>query len=333
MRKMKLMNPNIEMLQNLIDNEKSSIQNLKNEIGKVVIGQNKMINKLLIGLITGGHILLEGVPGLAKTLSIKTIAQTINAQFKRIQFTPDLLPADLLGTLIYNQKKTNFTVRKGPIFSNIILADEINRAPSKVQSALLECMQEKQVTIGNKTYPLSNLFWVLATENPIEHEGTYPLPEAQIDRFMLKIKIDYPSVDEEKRIIRQVIEKEELIVNKVYNEDNVLALQEIVRKIHIDEKLIEYITNITNATRYPEKQGLLSDLISFGASPRASIYLTLASKGHAFLEGRAYVIPEDIKAIAHDILRHRIILSYEAEAEEKSTDEIIDIIFQQIQVP
>ncbi|MDH4128737.1 MAG: MoxR family ATPase [Spirochaetota bacterium] len=327
------MNPNIEMLQNLIDNEKSSIQNLKNEIGKVVIGQNKMINKLLIGLITGGHILLEGVPGLAKTLSIKTIAQTINAQFKRIQFTPDLLPADLLGTLIYNQKKTNFTVRKGPIFSNIILADEINRAPSKVQSALLECMQEKQVTIGNKTYPLSNLFWVLATENPIEHEGTYPLPEAQIDRFMLKIKIDYPSVDEEKRIIRQVIEKEELIVNKVYNEDNVLALQEIVRKIHIDEKLIEYITNITNATRYPEKQGLLSDLISFGASPRASIYLTLASKGHAFLEGRAYVIPEDIKAIAHDILRHRIILSYEAEAEEKSTDEIIDIIFQQIQVP
>lgn len=333
MRKMKLMNPNIEMLQNLIDNEKSSIQNLKNEIGKVVIGQNKMINKLLIGLITGGHILLEGVPGLAKTLSIKTIAQTINAQFKRIQFTPDLLPADLLGTLIYNQKKTNFTVRKGPIFSNIILADEINRAPSKVQSALLECMQEKQVTIGNKTYPLSNLFWVLATENPIEHEGTYPLPEAQIDRFMLKIKIDYPSVDEEKRIIRQVIEKEELIVNKVYNEDNVLALQEIVRKIHIDEKLIEYITNITNATRYPEKQGLLSDLISFGASPRASIYLTLASKGHAFLEGRAYVIPEDIKAIAHDILRHRIILSYEAEAEEKSTDEIIDVIFQQIQVP
>ena len=330
---MKLMNPNIEMLQNLIDNEKSSIQNLKNEIGKVVIGQNKMINKLLIGLITGGHILLEGVPGLAKTLSIKTIAQTINAQFKRIQFTPDLLPADLLGTLIYNQKKTNFTVRKGPIFSNIILADEINRAPSKVQSALLECMQEKQVTIGNKTYPLSNLFWVLATENPIEHEGTYPLPEAQIDRFMLKIKIDYPSVDEEKRIIRQVIEKEELIVNKVYNEDNVLALQEIVRKIHIDEKLIEYITNITNATRYPEKQGLLSDLISFGASPRASIYLTLASKGHAFLEGRAYVIPEDIKAIAHDILRHRIILSYEAEAEEKSTDEIIDVIFQQIQVP
>ncbi len=327
------MEQNIQEIQQQVEENKDKIQSLIKEISKVVIGQHEMIEKLLIGLFTGGHILLEGVPGLAKTLSVKTVAQTIDASFKRIQFTPDLLPADLLGTLIYNQKTSRFSVRKGPIFSEIILADEINRAPSKVQSALLECMQEHQVTIGNKTYPLGPLYWVLATENPIEHEGTYPLPEAQIDRFMLKIKITYPKVSEEKQIIRQAIEKGSIEVRHVVDKNDVLTLQELVRRIYIDEKLLEYITHIVNATRHPKEYGISSDWISFGASPRASIYLALAGKGHALIQGRGYVIPEDIKAIAQDVLRHRIILSYEAEAEEKTPEELIDQILSLIPVP
>jgi len=327
------MNPDIQSIQQQLEEIKPKIASLTEEIGRVIIGQHEMVEKLLIGLLTGGHILLEGVPGLAKTLSVKTIAQAIHGQFNRIQFTPDLLPADLLGTLIYNQKTGRFSVRKGPIFSNIVLADEINRAPSKVQSALLESMQEKQVTIGKKTYPLSQLFWVLATENPIEHEGTYPLPEAQIDRFMLKVKISYPSLEEERNIIRQVMEQDIPQVRQVLTLDDVITLQSIVRKIYIDEKLLDYITQIVNATRQPVDYGLPGEWISFGASPRASIYLALAGKGHALLKGRGHVLPEDIRAIGHDVLRHRVILSYEAEAEEKTPEEIIDMIFNQIAVP
>lgn len=316
-----------------IEKLSEKINKLTDEISKNIVGQKEVINKLLIGLFTGGHILLEGVPGLAKTLAVKTLAQTIDAGFKRIQFTPDLLPADLIGTLIYNQKEGQFTTKKGPIFSNIILADEINRAPSKVQSALLECMQEHQVTIGNETYKLEEPFMVFATENPIEQEGTYPLPEAQVDRFMLKVKIGYPSPEEERLIIRKVIEEERPAISTIIQKENIAEIKNIVSQIYIDEQIISYIVDLVNATRQPAKYDLDPDLISYGASPRASIYLALASKANAFIRGKGFVTPEDIRAVADDVLRHRVILSYEAEAEEKTPEEIITRVFDNVEIP
>lgn len=324
---------NIKELTLKIETLAERVNSLFDEIGKAIVGQKEIIKKLLIGLFTGGHILVEGVPGLAKTLAVKTLAGTINADFKRIQFTPDLLPADLIGTLIYKQKEGKFATRRGPIFSNIILADEINRAPSKVQSALLECMQERQVTIGTNTYSLTEPFMVLATENPIEHEGTYPLPEAQVDRFMMKIKIDYPSQEEEKIIVRKIIEEEEPIINPIIDKEHVLEIKKLISHIYIDEEVINYIVDIVNATRKPTDYNLDPDLIAFGASPRASIYLALAGKANAFIKGKAFVTPEDIRIVADDVLRHRIILTYEAEAEEKTPEEIISRIFDTVEVP
>jgi len=324
---------NLKELTLKIEKLSEKTRNITNEISKIIVGQKDIINKLLIGLITGGHILLEGVPGLAKTLAIKTLSQTINADFKRIQFTPDLLPADLIGTLIYNQKEGQFTTKKGPIFSNIILADGINRAPSKVQSALLECMQEHQVTIGTDTYKLEEPFMVFATENPIEQEGTYPLPEAQVDRFMLKVKISYPSLEEEKVIVRKVIEEEQPVIKSIIEKEQIAELRKTVSEVYIDEQVINYIIDIVNATRKPSKYKIDPNLISFGASPRASIYLALASKANAFISGKAYVTPEDVRVVADDVLRHRIVLSYEAEAEEKTTEEIISKIFDTVEIP
>jgi len=312
------------------------IKDLKEGIGQVIVGQNNLIDKILISVISNGHILLEGVPGLAKTLTINTVANLISAEFKRIQFTPDMLPADLLGTLIYNQKTGDFMTKKGPIFSNIILADEINRAPSKVQSALLEAMQERQVTIGEETFKLDLPFLVLATQNPIEQEGTYPLPEAQVDRFMLKVLVDYPSIEEEKEILSRVaktnLEKKQ---KPVVNAKKILEAQKLLNDIYIAPKILDYILNIVFATRSPEefKLGQLKDLISFGASPRASINLVLAAKAKAFIDGRGYVIPEDIRYIGKDVLRHRMLLSYEAEAEEVTSEELIDQLFKEIPVP
>ena len=333
---MKIPNRNSSDIKELtlkIEKLSEKINILTDEISKTIVGQKEVINKLLIGLFTGGHILLEGVPGLAKTLAVKTLSQTINAEFKRIQFTPDLLPADLIGTLIYNQKEGEFTTKKGPIFSNIILADEINRAPSKVQSALLECMQEHQVTIGNDTYKLEEPFMVFATENPIEQEGTYPLPEAQVDRFMLKVKIDYPSIEEEKLIIRRVIEEEQPTINTIIQKKNIAEIKDLVSQVYIDEQIITYIVDLVNATRQPAKYDLDPDLISYGASPRASIYLALASKANAFIRGKGFVTPEDVRAVSDDVLRHRVILSYEAEAEEKTPEEIITRVFDKVEIP
>ena len=312
------------------------IKDLKEGIGQVIVGQDNLIDKILISVISNGHILLEGVPGLAKTLTINTVANLISAEFKRIQFTPDMLPADLLGTLIYNQKTGDFMTKKGPIFSNIILADEINRAPSKVQSALLEAMQERQVTIGEETFKLDLPFLVLATQNPIEQEGTYPLPEAQVDRFMLKVLVDYPSIEEEKEILSRVaktnLEKKQ---KPVVNAKKILEAQKLLNDIYIAPKILDYILNIVFATRNPEefKLGQLKDLISFGASPRASINLVLAAKAKAFIDGRGYVIPEDIRYIGKDVLRHRMLLSYEAEAEEVTSEELINQLFKEIPVP
>ncbi len=312
------------------------IKDLKKGIGEVIVGQDDLIDKILISVISNGHILLEGVPGLAKTLTINTVANLISAEFKRIQFTPDMLPADLLGTLIYNQKTGDFMTKKGPIFSNIILADEINRAPSKVQSALLEAMQERQVTIGEETFKLDLPFLVLATQNPIEQEGTYPLPEAQVDRFMLKVLVDYPSIEEEKEILSRVaktnLEKKQ---KPVVNAKKILEAQKLLNDIYIAPKILDYILNIVFATRSPEefKLGQLKDLISFGASPRASINLVLAAKAKAFIDGRGYVIPEDIRYIGKDVLRHRMLLSYEAEAEEVTSEELINQLFREIPVP
>ena len=312
------------------------IKDLKKGIGEVIVGQDDLIDKILISVISNGHILLEGVPGLAKTLTINTVANLISAEFKRIQFTPDMLPADLLGTLIYNQKTGDFMTKKGPIFSNIILADEINRAPSKVQSALLEAMQERQVTIGEETFKLDLPFLVLATQNPIEQEGTYPLPEAQVDRFMLKVLVDYPSIEEEKEILSRVaktnLEKKQ---KPVVNAKKILEAQKLLNDIYIAPKILDYILNIVFATRSPEefKLGQLKDLISFGASPRASINLVLAAKAKAFIDGRGYVIPEDIRYIGKDVLRHRMLLSYEAEAEEVTSEELINQLFKEIPVP
>ena len=325
----------LDRLNDKIQQKSSFVDELRNEISNVIVGQHDLIDKILISVISNGHILLEGVPGLAKTLTINTVASLINAEFKRIQFTPDMLPADLLGTLIYNQKTGEFNTKKGPIFSNIILADEINRAPSKVQSALLESMQERQVTIGEETFKLSTPFLVLATQNPIEQEGTYPLPEAQVDRFMMKVIVDYPSITEEKEILERASTISKNKIKSIVKSKTILDAQELVNEIYIDSKIADYILNIVFATREPDKFSLskLSDLITFGASPRASINLVLASKAKAFIDGRGYVIPEDVKYVAKDILRHRILLSYEAEAEEISSEDIINQLLQEIPVP
>ena len=325
----------LDRLNDKIQQKSLFVDELRSEISNVIVGQNDLIDKILISVISNGHILLEGVPGLAKTLTINTVASLINAEFKRIQFTPDMLPADLLGTLIYNQKTGEFNTKKGPIFSNIILADEINRAPSKVQSALLESMQERQVTIGEETFKLSTPFLVLATQNPIEQEGTYPLPEAQVDRFMMKVIVDYPSITEEKEILERASTISKNKIKSIVKSKTILDAQELVNEIYIDSKISDYILNIVFATREPDKFSLskLSDLITFGASPRASINLVLASKAKAFIDGRGYVIPEDVKYVAKDILRHRILLSYEAEAEEISSEDIIDQLLQEIPVP
>jgi MoxR-like ATPase len=326
---------NIKELNEKIQLESSFVDLLTIEMGKVIVGQKHLIESLLIGLLADGHILLEGVPGLAKTLSIKTLADSIDAHFSRIQFTPDLLPADLVGTMVYSQKKEEFQVKKGPIFANFILADEINRSPAKVQSALLEAMQEKQVTIGDTTYPLGQPFLVLATQNPIEQEGTYPLPEAQIDRFMLKVVIHYPKKEEERIIMRENVAKEFPKANKILKPADILKAREVVREVYMDEKIEQYILDIVFATRFPEQYKLdrFKNLISYGASPRASIYLSLASKAFAFIKRRGYVIPEDVRAVCHDVLRHRIGLTYEAEAENITTEEIISEILNTIEVP
>ncbi|MEO8412513.1 MAG: AAA family ATPase [Ginsengibacter sp.] len=326
----------IRLLNEKINHSASFIDKIHAEIGKVIVGQNHMVERLLIGLLSNGHILLEGVPGLAKTLSIRSLAYTINAQFSRIQFTPDLLPADVVGTMIYNQQKNEFMVRKGPIFANFILADEINRAPAKVQSALLEAMQERQVTIGNNSYLLEEPFLVLATQNPIEQEGTYPLPEAQVDRFMLKVIIDYPTKTEEQAIIRQNVQGlKHAAIEAVVSTNEILNARELVRQVYMDEKVEQYIIDIVFATRYPNTYNLakLKPLISFGGSPRASINLALAAKAYAYLNRRGYVIPEDVRNICKDVLRHRIGLTYEAEAENINVEMIITEILKVVHVP
>ena len=319
-----------------IAKESKFIEPLKSSIGEVIVGQNDLINKILIGLLANGHILLEGVPGLAKTLTVNTLAKAIDTNFQRIQFTPDMLPADLLGTLIFNQKKGTFETRKGPIFSNIILADEINRAPSKVQSALLEAMQERQVTIGEESYKLGAPFLVLATQNPIEQEGTYPLPEAQVDRFMMKLVVDYPKKEEERLILRQAaITNGNVEIKPSVKPKDILKAQSTINDIYVDEKVEDYVLNLVFSTRNPNQYGLkdLSQLIEFGASPRATINLILASKARAFLEHRGYITPEDVRFVGKDILRHRIILTYEAEAEELSTEDVIQRLFDTIEIP
>ena len=326
---------NIQEINQKVIEKTEFIQSIFTEIGKVIVGQEYMIQRLLIGLFADGHVLLEGVPGLAKTLSVSTLADVISVAFNRIQFTPDLLPADLIGTLIFNQKEGTFTPKKGPIFSNIILADEINRAPSKVQSALLEAMQERQVTIGDKSYKLDEPFLVLATQNPIEQEGTYPLPEAQVDRFMLKLKVTYPKKEEEREIINRMSDNIPIKVNKVIKPKDVLNTRALVNDIYVDEKIKEYVLNIVFSTRTPEEYGLkdISEFIEFGASPRASIYLVRAAKANALLDQRGYVSPEDIKEIGKDVLRHRIIMTYEAEAENVTSEDIVDRIFDEIEIP
>lgn len=309
---------------------------LLNEIRKIIVGQDYMVERILIGLLADGHILIEGVPGLAKTLTVSTIAQALDVEFKRIQFTPDLLPADITGTLIYNQKTSDFTAKKGPLFANFILADEINRAPSKVQSALLEAMQEKQVTLGDETYQLPKPFLVMATQNPLEQEGTYPLPEAQLDRFMLKLKVLYPSKQEEKEILKRMVKTTIFEISSIFKPEDIIKMRKEVEAIYMDDKLYDYIVDIVFATRTPAAYRNLKELenyIDFGASPRASICLAKAAKAHAYLENRSYVIPDDIKAISKDVLRHRIILSYEAEAEQFDSDMIISKIFDEVEVP
>lgn len=326
----------IRLLNERISHAGQFADKLKEEISHVIVGQSNMLDRLLIGLLSNGHVLLEGVPGLAKTLAIKSLAQAIHAKFSRIQFTPDLLPADVIGTLIYNQQKNEFVVRKGPVFANFILADEINRAPAKVQSALLEAMQERQVTIGDTTYPLDEPFLVLATQNPLEQEGTYPLPEAQVDRFIMKVIVNYPSMDEEKLIIRQNVQGLTVpAVHQVVSVQEVLNAKNLVREIYMDEKIEQYILDIVFATRSPEKYQLekLKPLISYGASPRGSINLGLAAKAQAFLNKRGFVIPEDVRSICKDVLRHRIGLTYEAEAESVSVEDVIEDVLKKINVP
>ncbi|CCY64556.1 AAA family ATPase [Marseilla massiliensis] len=325
----------IRELNVLIEQKSSFVAGLTAGMNRVIVGQKHLVDSLITGLLSDGHILLEGVPGLAKTLAIKTLAQLVDSEYSRIQFTPDLLPADVVGTMIYSQKDEKFQVKKGPVFANFVLADEINRAPAKVQSALLEAMQEHQVTIGSTTFDLPKPFLVMATQNPIEQEGTYPLPEAQVDRFMLKVVMDYPTLDEEKLIIRENLEGALPEVTPVVTADDILAAREVVRKVYIDEKIEQYIADIVFATRYPDRYGLpnLKGLITFGGSPRASISLAKASRAYAFIKHRGYVIPEDVRAVAHDVLRHRIGLSYEAEATNVTAEEIISEIINKVEVP
>ena len=330
------MSDGITAINEKVKKESAFVEALKTEIEKVIVGQKYLIERLLVGLLANGHILIEGVPGLAKTLSVSVLSRAIKTKFQRIQFTPDLLPADLIGTLVYNPKEGNFTTKKGPIFANLILADEINRAPAKVQSALLEAMQERQVTIGENTFKLDNPFLVLATQNPIEQEGTYPLPEAQIDRFMLKLNITYPSKEEEHKIIKRMSYTDKKIeVTPVVAPEDIIRARKIVDEVYMDEKIERYVLDIVFATRTPKDYKLdeLTPLIQYGASPRASIYLIVAAKAYAFIQGRGYVTPQDVKSIGADILRHRIIVSYEAEAEEKTSEDIIKKIFDEIEVP
>ena len=325
----------IRALNDLIERQSAFVTNLMTCMDQTMVGQRHLVESLLIGLLSDGHVLLEGVPGLAKTLAIKTLAQLIDAKFSRIQFTPDLLPADVTGTMIYSQKDEKFMVEQGPVFANFVLADEINRAPAKVQSALLEAMQEREVTIGKQTFQLPSPFLVLATQNPIEQEGTYPLPEAQVDRFMLKVVIDYPKLDEEKKIIRQNIGGARTAVKAILTTKDIIEARDVVRQVYLDEKIEQYITDIVFATRYPEKYNLqeIKDYIEFGGSPRASINLALAARAYAFHKRRGYVIPEDVRAVAHDVLRHRIGLTYEAEANNVVAEEIIRKILNKVEVP
>ena len=325
----------IRELNDLIASKSSFVNMITQGMDQVIVGQKHLVDSLMIGLLSNGHILLEGVPGLAKTLGIKTLASLIDAKYSRIHFTPDLLPADVMGTMIYSQAKEQFQIKKGPIFANFVLADEINRAPAKVQSALLEAMQERQVTIGEQTFKLDDPFLVMATQNPIEQEGTYPLPEAQVDRFMLKVIIGYPKKEEEKLIIRQNISGRKIDIKPVLQPSEIIEAREIVQKVYIDEKIERYIVDIVFATRFPQDYGLgeLKEMISFGASPRASISLALAARAYAFLKQRGYVIPEDVRAVCHDVLRHRIGLSYEAEANNMTAEEIISEILNKVEVP
>ena len=325
----------ISELNERIERQSAFVTNLKKGMDQIIVGQKHLVESLLIGLLSDGHVLLEGVPGLAKTLAIKTLASLIDAKYSRIQFTPDLLPADVVGTMVYSQKDESFQVKKGPIFANFVLADEINRAPAKVQSALLEAMQERQVTIGKETFLLPEPFLVLATQNPIEQEGTYPLPEAQVDRFMLKVIIDYPKQEEEKLIIRQNINGEKFNVKPILKAEEIIEARKVVRQVYLDEKIERYIVDSVFATRYPEKYDLkeLKDMIGFGGSPRASINLALAARTYAFIKRRGYVIPEDVRAVAHDVLRHRIGLTYEAEASNVTSDEIVSKILNKVEVP
>jgi MoxR-like ATPase len=328
------MHDDIRVMQEVVERENVGVKALTEEISRAIVGQQAMIEGIIVGILTGGHILLEGVPGLAKTLAIRTLAKAISARFMRIQFTPDLLPADLTGTLIYNPRDGSFTTKKGPIFTNLLLADEINRAPAKVQSALLEAMQERQVTIGNETFPLEDPFLVLATQNPIEQEGTYPLPEAQVDRFMLKLKVGYPDRQEEREILDRWGLSEPGAIRPVISPEGIISARRIVGRVYIDEKIKAYIVDIVHATRTPRDYGLdLDGLILYGASPRATIYLARAAQAHAFLRGRAYVTPDDIKAVSLDVLRHRILVTYEAEAEEITSEEIARRVLDRVEVP
>jgi MoxR-like ATPase len=329
------MHVDIQAINEKIRRESAFVEKLNREISKVIVGQKYMIERLLVGLLSNGHVLLEGVPGLAKTLAVKTLSAAIQTKFQRLQFTPDLLPADLIGTLIYDQRNGQFTTKKGPIFANLILADEINRSPAKVQSALLEAMMERQVTIGENTFKLDDPFLVLATQNPIEQEGTYPLPEAQVDRFMLKLSIGYPNKDEELEIMRRMTRGTVETVKPVVTPADIVKARQVVTEVYMDEKVERYIVDIVFATREPKKYGLdeLEDLISYGASPRASIFLALAAKAQAFLRGRGYVTPEDVRAIGLDVLRHRIIITYEAEAEEKTSEYVVGQVLSRIEVP
>jgi MoxR-like ATPase len=325
----------VRVINELVQQQSGFVEKLSAEVGQVIVGQKAMIDRILIGLLTGGHVLLEGVPGLAKTLTVKTLGDALTMRFQRIQFTPDLLPADIVGTVIYNQAKSEFVSKKGPIFANLVLADEINRAPAKVQSALLEAMQERQVTIGDTTHPLPNPFFVMATQNPIEQEGTYALPEAQLDRFMLMVKVGYPSKEDERTIMDRMTSGTAVKANPVATPEHIAEARSVLSQIYIDEKIRDYIVNIVHATRDPKAYGLpeLADLIEYGASPRASIYLNMAARAHAFLRRRGYVTPEDIKAIGVDVLRHRVIVTYEAEAEEMTSEHIVRKLFERIEVP
>lgn len=329
------MEPDVKKITERVKQESDFVNTLMYEVGKVIVGQKYLIERLLIGILSNGHVLLEGVPGLAKTLTVMTLARSMHASFQRVQFTPDLLPADLIGTLIYNPKSGDFTVRKGPIFTNIVLADEINRAPAKVQSALLEAMQDRQVTIGDQTFILEDPFLVLATQNPIEHEGTYPLPEAQVDRFMFKLNVTYPDKKEEREILdRMALTNKDFRINPVISPKDILRLRSLIDEIYIDDKIKDYIIDIIFASRDPKAYNLkLDEFIEYGASPRATIYLTLAAKSHAFIKGRGFVTPQDVKSIGMDVLRHRVIVTYEAEAEEMKSEDIIQKIFDAVEVP